>query len=205
MNKTLIWIVSGVVGLGLIVWMAVAIAGEEPIDPSIGFRDVTVTGTPIPQVATPQAGDPTIGTVAPTVVGSDWNGNPVTIEADGRPKVVIFLAHWCQFCQAEVPVVQSWVDNGGVPEDVDLYAATIMTDARRALFPPQDWLEDEGWTVPTVMDNQVGEINQGFGVTGTPFYIVLDGENRNLGRFSGQIGVAGLNALVALAQEGISG
>lgn len=199
MNKTLIWIVSGVAALALIVWMAVAIAGEEPIDPSIGFRDVTVTGEPIP------ADDPAVGMTAPEVVGTDWNGNPVTIEADGRPKLVVFLAHWCPHCQAEVPVIQNWVNSGGVPEGVDLYAATIFTDARRAEFPPQAWLEREGWTVPTVMDNQAGDIALGFGVTGTPTYIVLDGENRNLGRLSGEIGLAGLNALVALAQGEVPG
>lgn len=199
MNKTLIWIISGVAALALIVWMAVAIAGEEPIDPSIGFRDVTVTGEPIP------ADDPAVGMTAPEVVGTDWNGNPVTIEADGRPKLVVFLAHWCPHCQAEVPVIQNWVNSGGVPEGVDLYAATIFTDARRAEFPPQAWLEREGWTVPTVMDNQAGDIALGFGVTGTPTYIVLDGENRNLRRLSGEIGLAGLNALVALAQGEVPG
>ncbi len=203
MNKTFLWIGGGVVALGLIVWMALYIAGEEPIDPSIGFRDVTVSGDPLPVVN--QGGDPAVGWTAPTVAGTDWDGNPVSIAADGRPKVVVFLAHWCPHCQAEVPVIQNWLNSGRLPEGVDLYAATIFTDARRAEFPPQAWLERENWTVPTVMDNQAGDIARAFGVTGTPGYIVLDGENRNMGRLSGEIGVAGLEALVALAQGQVPG
>jgi len=39
-------------------------------------------------------------------------------------------------------------------------------------------------------------------MAGTPFYVVLDGENNNLGRVSGEIGTAGLDQLVALAQSG---
>jgi cytochrome c biogenesis protein CcmG, thiol:disulfide interchange protein DsbE len=200
MNKNLIWIGSGVIALGLIVLMAMEISGEEPIDSSIGFRDVTVTGEALPALRDPGAGDPGAGMVAPTVVGTDWNNNPVTIEPDGRPKLVVFLAHWCPHCQAEVPVIQNWVNNGGVPDGVDLYAATIFTNASRIEFPPQEWLERENWTVPTVMDNQAGDIVRGYGVVGTPTYIVLDGENRNLGRLSGEIGLAGLNALAAIAE-----
>jgi hypothetical protein len=52
------------------------------------------------------------------------------------------------------------------------------------------------------MDDQIGTVAGNYGMAGTPFYVVLDGENTNLGRVSGEIGTQGLDALVALAQSG---
>lgn len=203
MNKKLIYIASGVVGLGLIVLLAFSIANEPVIDESIGYGDVTVAGNPLPFLADASAGDPTLGFTAPDVSGADWNDVPVSIEADGRPKIVIFLAHWCSHCQAEVPVVVNWLENGGLPADVDMYGITVLTDKLRPNWPPQDWLESEGWTLPTVMDDEAGTAVQAYGMRGTPFYVVLDGEGTNLGRFSGEIGLNGLQTLVAIAQNSV--
>ena len=200
MNKTVLWIIGGVVGLGLIVWMAAAIAGEADIDGSIGFGEVTVQGEPLPFLADPTTADPALGFLAPSVSGADWNDVPASIEADGRPKIVIFLAHWCPHCQVEVPVVQQWLDAGGLPSDVDMYSITVLTDQFRSNWPPQDWLEGEGWSVPTIMDDEQQSAVFAYGMRGTPFYIVLDGDNRNLGRFSGQVGINGLELMVDLAQ-----
>ncbi len=205
MNKTVLWIIGGVVGLGVVVWMASSIANEPERDASIGFGEVTVEGTSLPVLGDPSAADPTLGFQAPTVSGADWNGNPVSIEADGRPKIVIFLAHWCPHCQAEVPEVQQWLDEGGLPDDVDMYSITVLTDKLRPNWPPQDWLEDESWSVPVIMDDEQRSAVFAYGMAGTPFYVVLDGENRNLGRFSGQVGINGLELMVQLAQRSIGG
>ena len=35
------------------------------------------------------------GLYSPTVDGYDFSGQSVSIENNGRPKVIIFLAHWC--------------------------------------------------------------------------------------------------------------
>jgi hypothetical protein len=75
----------------------------------------------------------------------------------------------------------------------------------RPNWPPQEWLEEEGWTVPVIMDDEDSSVVLAYGMRATPFYVVLDGENSNLGRFSGEIGVNGLDALVQLAQAGNAG
>jgi protein-disulfide isomerase len=51
------------------------------------------------------------------------------------------------------------------------------------------------------MDDRVGTVAAGFGMSGTPFFVVLDGDNRNLGRVSGEIGIEGIEALVAIARS----
>jgi len=200
-KATLWWILGGVVGLGLIVALAASIATEPEIDESIGYGDPTVEGDPLPVYAAGTQ-DVAIGFTAPTVSGADWEGNPVTIEPNGNAKIILFLAHWCPHCQNEVPVVQDWVDAGNLPDDVELISVVTSTDRSRTNWPPQDWLEEEGWTSPSIMDDQIGIVAGNFGMAGTPFYVVLDGENVNLGRVSGEIGVDGLNALVGLAQSG---
>jgi thiol-disulfide isomerase/thioredoxin len=199
-KATLWWIIGGVIGLGLIVALAASIATEPEVDASIGFGDPTVEGDPLPVYAAGTE-DVAVGLPAPTVTGADWNDNPVTIEADGTPKIVVFLAHWCPHCQAEVPVVQDWVDAGNLPDDVQLISVATSTDRLRPNWPPQDWLEEEGWTAPVIMDDQIGTVAGSFGMAGTPFYVVLDGENNNVGRISGEIGIEGLDQLVAIAQS----
>jgi thiol-disulfide isomerase/thioredoxin len=199
-KATLWWIVGGVVGLGLVVALAASIASEPQIDESIGFGDPTVAGDPLPVYAAGTQ-DVAIGLTAPSVTGADWNGNPVSIEPNGNPKIILFLAHWCPHCQNEVPVVQDWVDAGNLPDDVELISVVTSTDRSLTNWPPQDWLEEEGWTSPSIMDDQIGTVAANYGMAGTPFYVVLDGENTNLGRVSGEIGTEGLNALVALTRS----
>ena len=201
MNKTVLWIIGGVLGLGLVILLALSIVSEESVDASIGYGEVTVEGTPLPIFAGDVTQDIAVGFTAPSVSGADWEGNPVAITADGRPKIIIFLAHWCPHCQAEVPEVQDWLDAGNLPDEIDMYSITVATDRLRPNWPPQDWLEDEGWTVPVIMDDEIGSAQTAYGMSGTPFYVVLDGDNTTMGRLSGQIGTAGLDTLVALALE----
>lgn len=191
---------GGVVGLALIFLLAFSIAGEEPVDASIGYGDVAVTGDPLPVFNGQATQDVAVGSTAPSTVGADWNDAEFSIEADGRSKIIIFLAHWCPHCQAEVPVVQQWLDAGNLPDDVDMYGIATSTDQLRPNWPPQEWLDEEGWTVPTILDDELGTAAVSYGMSGTPFYVVLDGENNVVRRVSGEIGVGGLNQLVLEAQ-----
>lgn len=203
-TKYLLWGIGSLVGLGLIVWMAWAIASETAVDESVAFGEVTVEGDPLP-TADVSGGDPFIGVKAPTITGTNLDGTQMTIGPDGRPKIVVLLAHWCPHCQRDVPIFQSWVDSGGLPEVVDAYAVTVLTNRLRdsATWPPADWLASEGWTTPTLKDDQSQTIATAYGLTGTPYYIVLDGENNNLGRISGALGLEGFSALAAIAEAGL--
>jgi thiol-disulfide isomerase/thioredoxin len=200
------WIAGSVVGLGLIVWLAIAIAGEGDVDESVAFGEVTVEGDNLPFFDS-AAGDVAVGVTAPTVTGETFDGQELTIGPDGNAKIIVMLAHWCPHCQAEVPVVQGWLEAGGLPEGVDIYGVTVLTNRVRdgRTWPPQDWLEDEGWTSPTIKDDQQSSIVNAYGMTGTPTYVVLGPDNENLGRISGEIGLGGLETLADLAAESLEG
>ena len=200
------WIVGGVVGFGLIVWLAVAIAGETEVDEAVAYGEVTVEGDSLPFFQSGSA-DPAVGITAPTVTGETLDGGELTIGPDENAKIVVMLAHWCPHCQREVPLIQSWIDSGGLPEGVDIYGTTVLTNRVRDgdTWPPSEWLAEEGWTIPTIKDDQGGSIVDAYGMTGTPTYVVLGPNNENLGRLSGEIGIDGLNALAGIAADSVSG
>lgn len=206
-NRSLIyWIGGGILGLALIVWMAAAIAGEGSGADAIAFGEVTVEGADLPFFDA-SAADPAIGVTAPTVTGVDWDGNEYTIGPDGRPKIIVMVAHWCPHCQREVPILEQWYEDGGLPDGVDIYGVTVLTNQLRdgSTYPPSKWLESDGWTIPTLMDDEGGSIATAFGLTSTPTYLVLDGDNNNLGRIAGEIGTDGYDALASIAAASLSG
>jgi len=149
-------------------------------------KDVNVTN---------ESNDPAFGQVAPTLVGTDFEGNELVIEPTGRPAVIYFLAHWCGFCQAEVPVVQELVDEGAVPENVDIYAVSTSYRPDTGGGHPKLWLEGEGFTVPTMRDDASNSALVGFGGGGFPYAIYLDSDHKVIARSTGSLSksrIAGL-------------
>ena len=94
----------------------------------------------------------------PKLAGQTFDGSDLTIDpADGKPKVIVFLAHWCPHCQAEVPLIKEYIDSGNAPSDVEFYSVATQTDAGKANYPPSGWLAREGWQPPVLLDDSSGE------------------------------------------------
>jgi thiol-disulfide isomerase/thioredoxin len=132
---------------------------------------------------------------APLVEGADFDGQPVAIEADGRAKVLLFLAHWCPHCQAEVPVVQGWASAGGIPDDVDVISIATGIDPSAPNYPPDAWLEREGWTLPVIVD-PTNSVSDAYGLTAFPFWVFVDPDGNVRGRASGEMSVADIEAAI---------
>lgn len=198
-NKLLLYILGGVLGLALVIAIAVSAVtgGAESGDE---FGEVTIEGDPIPVFSGEPANDSAIGMTAPTVSGEGFEGETVSIEADGTPKVILFLAHWCPHCQAEVPRVVEWLEAGNKPEGVDFYAISTLANRVQANWPPSAWLEEEGWDVPTIKDDEDSSASQALGLRGTPYWVVLDGDNQVVFRMSGEITQGGMDVVEALFQ-----
>jgi thiol-disulfide isomerase/thioredoxin len=143
-----------------------------------------ISGTPLPEFPGPGAADPAVGQPAPEVTGADFDGAPTSIDADGRPKVVLFLAHWCPHCQEEVPRVQAWVNAGGVPEGVDLVSVATAIDPAAPNYPPDAWLTREGWTLPVIVD-PTNSISTAYGLSAFPFWAIIGPDGTVQGRFVG--------------------
>ncbi len=151
---------------------------------------VTVSGAALPQlegggVFSDEADDPAIGSVAPTLTGTNFNGSEVSIGPDGRAKVVYFLAHWCPHCQDEVNLINELVADGVQPSEIDLYAVTIAVDETRPNYPPSEWLENFPGTV--MRDSAENEAGLASGISGIPYTLYLDGENNLIARSVGSL------------------
>jgi len=193
-------IIAGVAGAGVVALLIAAVLfggslGETavPIEEVVGSPQIDgslppMGGSNVDQTAT--------GQEAPTVTGTDFDGEEVTITNDGRPKAIVFLAHWCPHCQAEVPSVQRWLNDTGGVDGVDMYSVTTAVDPRRVNYPPQRWLEDEGWTVPIIRDNAASSVLTAHGNGGFPFWVFTNSDGTVALRVAGEIPINDLEAIL---------
>ena len=140
-------------------------------------------------------GDPAVGMPAPEVHGTSFDGTPVAITNDGRPKVVLFLAHWCPHCQAEVPLIQTWVNSGGVPDGVDLISVATSIDPAAPNYPPDAWFDREGWTVPVLTD-PTNNVATAYGLTSFPYWVFIGTDGTVQARARGALPIADLETVI---------
>ncbi|MEM9134678.1 MAG: TlpA disulfide reductase family protein [Actinomycetota bacterium] len=182
-----------VAGLAIVAVVATTVGGDDgtPLADD-QTAEVTVTGDALAGLPNGVAigvaeTDPVVGQTAPSLIGTDFAGDEVAIEADGRPKAVYFLAHWCPHCQDEVPAVQSLIDAGVQPDGLDIYAVSTAVDAGSGNYPPQAWLEREGFEPTVVRDDAQGTAFASFGGGGFPYVVFLDGDNQVVARAAGNL------------------
>lgn len=196
-------VVLGVIAiLGVVAVVASRDGGGGVPEGVAQTRLVTVTGDPLPPFDDAAGGDPAKGAAAPEVRGARFDGTPLRITADGRPKVLVFLAHWCPHCQREVPMLAAWLARNGLPRDVDVYGIATGSSPDRPNWPPSAWLERERFDVPTLADDDAGTVGRAFGLSGFPYFVAVGRDNRVVARVSGEIGVAGWEALLDAARRG---
>jgi cytochrome c biogenesis protein CcmG/thiol:disulfide interchange protein DsbE len=129
--------------------------------------------------------DTASGSPAPTLEGTDLAGEPLTIPAEG-PKVVVFLAHWCPHCQAEVPLLVDWIDSGEVPDGVEVYGVATNNDPAADNYPADEWLAREGWEQPTLLDDEANTFATDYGVQGFPYIAFVDADGTIVSTTSGE-------------------
>lgn len=164
--------------------VAVRSGGDSAPPADVQFGAVRVTGdalAPMPEVGS----DPAVGSPAPQILSERRTGT-VSIEpgTDG-PMVLAFVAHWCGFCQAEVPrLVELAAD--GVFDDVRLVAVATATDESAPNYPPVSWLAAEGWPGEVVYDDMQARAAVAYGLTSYPFVVLVDGAGEVVERLAGE-------------------
>lgn len=133
------------------------------------------------------AADPAIGVLAPSFTGPQFGGEPLTFEPNGSPKILLFVAHWCPHCQREVPQIVDLVEQGFLPDDVQIYAVSTAVDESRGNYPPQAWLNEERWTFPVIQDDEAYQLFSTFGGTGFPYAVYLNSDHEVVGRATGSM------------------
>ena len=183
-----LWIGVAVLVLFLAVAAIVSSGGsgdkKKPVEGLEQTRPVTVTGTAL--VKLPDSGaDPALGQGIPEVKGQAFDGSPVDIRNDGRPKLILFVAHWCPHCQREVPLLAKHLKD--LPKGVDLYTVATATSSKSPNYPPSAWLDKENWTATTMADSDDSKAADAFGLSAFPYFVAVDGSGKVVGRTTGEI------------------
>lgn len=141
-----------------------------------------------PQIAvTEPDNDPAIGQKAPELVGTSFDGSTITISADGTPRMIMFVAHWCSHCQREVPAVKTMIDGGLLPENLEVIIVSTAVREGEDKYPPQVWLQSEDWSGPILRDSAGFDALLAFGAGGFPFAVYVNGVHEVVARTAGEI------------------
>ncbi len=163
------------------------------------FSDITVTGDALPAFdSVSTATDTAIGLPAPVVSGKGFTGTEITTDGAGTPTLLVFLAHWCPHCQREVPLLVQWEKDGKTPTGVDVIAVATGTDPANPNFPPSEWLAREEFPAlwPVIADSADKKAANAFGLSGYPYFVLVDAQGNVFKRLSGEIQMDELTAII---------
>jgi cytochrome c biogenesis protein CcmG/thiol:disulfide interchange protein DsbE len=220
-RRSMLWLWIGLAALIVVVGIVAVVVGNSSssgsddggsASPSGGtvvpngdleYGTVTVEGDALPAAPRDGGSDDGVGDAIPTIEGESFDGGAVTIApGGGKGQVIVVVAHWCPHCQAEVPRIQSWLDEDGMPDDVTLTTVATSNDPTAVNFPAGDWLREEGWSVPTLVDDEEDTAGQALGVSGFPFFVVVDPDGNVVERVSGELTRDQWDALLEAARTG---
>ena len=190
-------------GVGILALVAVVVglaSGGDDDDDTAGSetRAIEYEGDPLATYDRTVA-DASIGTPAPVVHGETFAGEAISIPA-GEPALVVFVAHWCPHCQREVPFLVSYFEANGFPDDVAVYGVATGIDPAAPNYPTSEWLEAEGWTIPTLVDADDDGAGVVYGLSSYPYFVAIDADGNVAARVAGELQAPQLEALFDAAR-----
>jgi thiol-disulfide isomerase/thioredoxin len=206
------WLVWGAVAVIAVAAVVIAVAASGGGDGSSGTAHatkyeqapVTVAGTNLATFGGNDASDKAVGTTIPTLTGvSVIDGAPVEIKPNGKPQVIVFLAHWCPHCQVEMPRIVSLAKQGEL-DGVAVTAVATDTSSNAPNYPPSAWLKRSGWPFPALADSSEYAAARAYGLTAFPFLVFVDAQGNVVKRASGEIAPADLKRMFAALAAGTS-
>jgi thiol-disulfide isomerase/thioredoxin len=213
-NRSRTWIV--VVGVVLVAVIAAVVAlavsgGDDGSTSSSGSAQsggaatsetgaVAVTGATLPRYTGPAADD-AVGDTIPTLTGESFDGSRMTIGPVGAPEVVMFLAHWCPHCQAQVPLIVDLASQGAF-EGLRVSTVATGTNANYPNYPPSAWLASEDWPFPVMADSSQSTAAQAYGLPSYPFFVFVDADGKVAGRATGELSPTDLTEILDALRDG---
>ncbi|CAN5443691.1 hypothetical protein BH10ACT2_BH10ACT2_21490 [soil metagenome] len=180
-------------------------------------QPVTVTGDVLPQFDPDNTGniapvgtipDLGVGLPVPQVSGLDFQGDAITIDPAAKgPYMIVFLAHWCPHCNAEVPRLLTWKASGAVPVGLNVLGVATAVASSAANYPPGEWFSNKGWSWPVMVDQSLGEGEAGvaaaaYGASGWPYFVIVGADGLVKARVSGEVEISQLQVIVDQALAG---
>ena len=207
-RRPVLWVIGGLVAV-IALAAIFSLAGRDEPPTVVQAEDgqaaitqtneVAIEGTAIAEL---QAVETAAGAAAPQASGMSFNGESVTLLEPGTPTVIGFFAHWCPHCQTEVDQLSKHLAATGLPDDVNVVAVSTAVDSSQANFPPSAWFESEGWPGPVLSDDAQSSLAKSYGLSGFPFWAIVDAEGKIVTRSAGGIGPDEFDAYLELARGG---
>ncbi|MGB5532568.1 MAG: TlpA disulfide reductase family protein [Acidimicrobiia bacterium] len=130
--------------------------------------------------------DAALGVVLGEVAGPEYySGSDVTIDpSDGTIRAWMVWAHWCPYCQQELPALTEWYDaNAENYPNVELLTVTTSIDEARG-NPLEPYLDDLQLSFPAIVDADLSLAEQ-FGASAFPFWVFTAPDGTTLLRIAG--------------------
>ena len=185
-------LIIGVIVLVVIVAAVAAVVltsrPSGPAEPAT--TAVTVQGTALPALPPSGTADPAVGQAIPTMSGIGLDGSAMEIGPGDGALAIVVVAHWCPHCQAEVPVLADWLATNQLPEGVRVVTVSTGIDPARPNYPPSAWLEREGWSEPTLIDDASSSALAGLGLNSFPGFVFVNADGTVSERMTGEISTA---------------
>jgi len=168
-------------------------------------QPVTVTGTPLAKFDATNSPDPAVGVDAPLLSGLNFSGQTIAIDpATEGPYMLVYLAHWCPHCNAEVPRLIDWKNSGAVPPELNVIGVATAVSENAANYPPAIWFSNKGWPWPVMVDEAQGDGAAGtaavaYGASAWPYFVIVGADGKVKVRVSGEVEASELQTIVAAA------
>ncbi len=113
-------------------------------------------------------GPPKVGSVAPALKLEPYRGDPPTILADGRPRLMFFWATWCGICKSAIPELLAF-------EKARVTQVVAVTDETAEELDPffAQWKDP---FPALVARDEYRSAFRNYGVSGTPSFVLIDGK-----------------------------
>ena len=125
----------------------------------------------------------------------------MTIGPTGTPQVVMFVAHWCPHCQAEVPRIVDLAKQGAF-DGLRMSTVATGTNPDYPNYPPSAWLSRENWPFPVMVDSDQSTAAQAYGLSAYPFFVFVGADGKVAGRATGELAPADLTKILDALRDG---
>ncbi|QEG21547.1 DUF642 domain-containing protein [Mariniblastus fucicola] len=159
------------------------------------------SGTDLPLFDSTAATDDAIGETladfeAQTITGEAFN----SIEP-GVGRIYAVLAHWCPFCNDELPEIVEWLGDTDLGDDVEFVAAAVSVDPDDETYPPSQWFSDAGYDGTIIVDNTQAKLMDLLGTDRFPFLVGVDSSGEVVYRSQGLSTQAQFDAALAAVRS----
>jgi len=141
------------------------------------ISNIELTGEKI-EIAIPNSGlDSASGKNSP-IIKFKVPGDDIYVNYPGKsPTIFIFVAHWCPYCQEEIPEVIKWIEEDQIiQKGVNVVLIATSSDSGKSNYPPDEWLFNEKWQYPVIYDDANNQIANHFGVSYFPSWVFTEND-----------------------------